>query len=165
MGYYTCPRCGSNESYEGTEMVSEYKPGVTHYLENAAGHGIARQTGGTTKHTPVTATKCKACGELLGDKDFRLTKRDIADAKKKEDQQKQEAIEKRFDREQLISCVLAIIFFIMGFYNLPESNSQVQKESSWPALLLIGSSIGIAIHHFKRKNQHYLEKYKKTKTL
>ena len=77
MGYYLCPRCGSKDSYEGTEHVLHEKQGRQVTVDNGHGMAMSRVEGGGTERLELTVIKCRDCGETLGDKDFRLTEEEI----------------------------------------------------------------------------------------
>ena len=61
MGYWQCPRCGSREVFQGTEVVGSSGGTVT--MTNEHGMSLSRSTGMETKQVQVI--KCKACGEIL----------------------------------------------------------------------------------------------------
>ena len=77
MGYYLCPRCGSKDSYEGTDHVLHEKQGRQVTVDNGHGMAMSRVEGGGTERLELTVIKCRDCGETLGDKDFRLTEEEI----------------------------------------------------------------------------------------
>ena len=82
MPYYVCPKCGSKDSYEATEIVSEYQKGGSTTItgpENDMGFQpsfTAHQDGETT-HRELTVRKCRQCDCLLGSKDLRHTEEEI----------------------------------------------------------------------------------------
>jgi len=95
MGYYLCPRCGSRDSYEGTEHVLHEKQGRQVTVDNGHGMAMSRVEGGGTERLELTVIKCRDCGETLGDKDFRLTEEEIQ-AAEEEERLKEELREKEF---------------------------------------------------------------------
>ena len=79
MPYYICPKCGSKDSYSGTEIVSEHKHKSGHMIagqENSLGMTPVMRVGGSshTEHKQLTVEKCKRCDILLGEKDLHYTK-------------------------------------------------------------------------------------------
>ena len=79
MPYYLCPKCGSEDSYSGIEIVSEHKHKSGHMIagpENHLGMTPVMRVGGSsrTEHKQLTVQKCRSCNILLGDKDLHYTK-------------------------------------------------------------------------------------------
>ena len=68
MGYYECPRCGSKDSYQGTEHVLHEKRGNQITMVNEAGMAMTRETGDGTEQVELMVVKCRNCGESLGQK-------------------------------------------------------------------------------------------------
>ena len=82
MPYYVCPKCGSKDSYSGTEIVSEHKHKSGHMIagsENELGMTPVMRVGGSsrTEHKELTVRKCRQCDCLLGSKDLRLTEGEL----------------------------------------------------------------------------------------
>jgi len=115
MGYYLCPRCGSKDSYEGTEHVLHEKQGRQVTVDNGHGMAMSRVEGGGTERLELTVIKCRDCGETLGDKDFRLTEEEIQAAEEEERLEKElrkkevhESLER--DKKYLRFTVKFIVF-------------------------------------------------------
>jgi hypothetical protein len=126
MGYYLCPRCGSKDSYEGTEHVLHEKQGRQVTVDNGHGMAMSRVEGGGTERLELTLIKCRDCGETLGEKDFRLTEEEIqakAEAKSRrlaEKRKETKRFNERFDKTVafvvLIVSGLAIYFLILKIW-------------------------------------------------
>ena len=76
MGYWICPRCGSNDAFCGTEVVSGQQGGQAVVVETEFGF-VGGRKDARTIHKAVSVMKCKGCGELLSDKDYFLTDEEI----------------------------------------------------------------------------------------
>ena len=74
MGW-KCPKCGSNDTYKGTEIVSEYKQGKSVGFEDEFGVTVSQNVSGGTSRKQITVTKCRSCDTLLGEKDYHLTEK------------------------------------------------------------------------------------------
>ena len=82
MPYYLCPKCGSKDSYEATEIVSEHRKGRSTTItgpENDLGFqpSFTSHQDGETTHRELTVSKCRQCDCLLGSKDLRLTEGEL----------------------------------------------------------------------------------------
>jgi len=68
-GYWRCPACGSDESFEGTAVAPGSSGNVSVVREV---EGIPVILGQSTSGKPreVTVRKCKQCKEILGAKDY-----------------------------------------------------------------------------------------------
>ena len=82
MPYYVCPKCGSKDSYEATEIVSEHHKGSSTTItgpENDLGFqpSFTSHQDGETTHRELTVSKCRQCDCLLGSKDLRLTEGEL----------------------------------------------------------------------------------------
>ena len=80
MGYWQCPRCGSHEAFEGTEVVAGGNSGSVG-ITTEDGVSMSRSTGLQTKQ--VTVIKCKNCGEILnGERNYHYTPEELAQIQK-----------------------------------------------------------------------------------
>ena len=82
MGYYKCPRCGSEDSYSGTEHVLQEDAGKHFTMINEVGVAMTRKVGGGSRQKEITVRKCRDCGEILGQKDYYLTEEEIESIEK-----------------------------------------------------------------------------------
>lgn len=90
MGYWECPRCGSNDAFEGTELVGGHSQGRTVGISNEHGGFIQRHEGGELQHKEVSVIKCRDCGEILADKDYFWTEEELAEARAEVEQELKE---------------------------------------------------------------------------
>ncbi len=114
MPYWKCPKCGSKENYQGTEIVTEVKGsgGGQRYgligspIEDS---GITPMIGRseeikiTSNTSEKTVRKCKKCDTLLGEKDKRKTEKEweaYRSAIKKEQAKKQAETQKRYEEQK-----------------------------------------------------------------
>ena len=113
MGYYLCPRCGSKDSYEGTEHVLHEKQGrqVT-TVDNGHGMAMSRVEGGGTERLELRVIKCRDCGETLGDKDFRLTEEEIQAKAEAEDRRLAKQTEEAEQAERNRKLANKILSFV-----------------------------------------------------
>ena len=124
MPYYACPKCGSKDSYSGTEIVSEHKHKSGHMIagpENHLGMTPVMRVGGSsrTEHKQLTVQKCRSCDTLLGDKDLHYTKDERLQMKLEEVRLEKVNSEKRqYLWKSLIKrvgiLILGYIFSIVG---------------------------------------------------
>ncbi len=111
MPYYLCPKCGSKDSYSGTEIVSEHKHKSGHMIagpENGLGMTPVMRVGGSsrTEHKQLTVQKCRDCDILLGDKDLRYT----------DDELKQlEVLQEKMEEEDSSANILVFILLLLIF--------------------------------------------------
>jgi hypothetical protein len=66
MGYYVCPRCGSNESYLGNALVNKNGASLTREIGDSGVYA----TGSISETETVQVRKCKKCSELLGPSNY-----------------------------------------------------------------------------------------------
>ena len=124
MPYYLCPKCGSKDSYEATEIVSEHHKGSSTTItgpENDLGFqpSFTSHQDGETTHRELTVSKCRQCDCLLGSKDLRLTEGELK--LQREKRAKLEEEEKRaaeFGNENLwfiifLGIIVAFIILIV----------------------------------------------------
>tara|TARA_Y100001934_G_scaffold203472_1_gene239876 strand:- start:397 stop:783 length:387 start_codon:yes stop_codon:yes gene_type:complete len=124
MPYYVCPKCGSKDSYEATEIVSEHHKGSSTTItgpENDLGFqpSFTSHQDGETTHRELTVSKCRQCDCLLGSKDLRLTEGELK--LQREKRAKLEEEEKRaaeFGNENLwfiifLGIIVAFIILIV----------------------------------------------------
>lgn len=122
MGYWKCPRCGSTDAYQGTELVGGHSQGHTVGMSNDHGGYIQRQHGGELKHKEVRVTKCRDCGEILADKDYYLTAEDRKQQALENQRAKQKAREDAQDETTgtvalviLLSIIAAVVYLFFRF--------------------------------------------------
>ena len=145
MGYWQCPKCGSNDTYQGTEIVSEYKKGKSVGFENEFGAAISQNIGGETTHNQMTVTKCRSCDTLLGEKDYFFTPDEIqqqTEAQRKQEECNREASKnfwKTANHFVAFMIVAGIGFGICGLIRYLTAGEEVQKE------VRIGEHIGDTI--------------------
>ena len=111
MPYYLCPKCGSKDSYSGTEIVSEHKHKSGHMIagpENGLGLTPVMRVGGSrrTEHNQLTVQKCRDCDILLGDKDLRNTDDELKQLEVIQEKKK------KADRASTFNSLLLIIFLL-----------------------------------------------------
>ena len=82
MGYYLCPRCGSKDSFIGNELVSGSESLGSVGMVNSEGGYVQRNQGSRLRHKQVEVVKCRDCGEILGDQNWRYTPEEIAQQEK-----------------------------------------------------------------------------------
>ena len=124
MPYYVCPKCGSKDSYEATEIVSEHHKGSSTTItgpENDLGFqpSFTSHQDGETTHRELTVSKCRQCDCLLGSKDLRLTEGELK--LQREERARLEEEEKRaaeFGNENLwfiifLGIIVAFIILIV----------------------------------------------------
>ena len=77
MGYYVCPKCKSQDSFKGTTAVgvTNQGPKIIGEFGDSDVYGSAGRS--STEVKMVTIQKCRDCGEILGEKDYRLTPEEI----------------------------------------------------------------------------------------
>jgi DNA-directed RNA polymerase subunit M/transcription elongation factor TFIIS len=77
MGYYVCPKCKSKDSFKGTTAVgvTNQGPKIIGEFGDSGVYGSAGRS--STEVKMVTIQKCRDCGEILGEKDYRLTPEEI----------------------------------------------------------------------------------------
>jgi len=74
MPFYECPKCGSNDTYQGTEISFNNKSGGGFVgLENESGITPYINVSGKQVQKEITVHKCRKCDCLLGQKDLRYT--------------------------------------------------------------------------------------------
>ena len=120
MPYYVCPKCGSKDSYSGTEIVSEHKHKSGHMIagpENHLGMTPVMRVGGSsrTEHKELTVRKCRSCDTLLGDKDLHYTK-DERLQMRLEEVRNQKKLERDRDNYREIFIMLGIGAFLCLVY-------------------------------------------------
>jgi len=115
MPYYQCPKCGSKDSYSGTEIVSEHKHKSGHMIagpENSLSMTPVMRVGGSnhTEHKQLTVQKCRRCDTLLGDKDLHYTKQERLEIRLEEVRREKEEDDTRLGYKFLLGgLVYAII--------------------------------------------------------
>ena len=112
MPYYLCPKCGSKDSYEATEIVSEHKKGRSTTIigpENDLGFqpSFTSHQDGETTHRELTVSKCRQCDCLLGSKDLRHTEEEIR-------LKRQEAEKVKKDEDDFYTKLYAILWVLVG---------------------------------------------------
>jgi len=141
MPYWKCPKCGSAESYEGTELVTEVKGsggGGTGgfiglpFMEDGNATPIA---GGSSpikinsSTSEKTVRKCKKCDTLLGEKDRRKTQAEIEAAEARIIELKKKCEREAKERESTPPSppsllahinILCVISIILVFYYGPD---------------------------------------------
>ena len=114
MGYYKCPRCGSTDAFEGTELVGGQSSGRTVGISNDQGGYIQRHEGGELQHKQVSVIKCRDCGEILGDKDYFLTAEEQQEEQVRQ-QARQEQIERDSGHWKTVGAVFVFFFLVILF--------------------------------------------------
>ena len=112
MPYYVCPKCGSKDSYEATEIVSEHHKGSSTTItgpENDLGFqpSFTSHQDGETTHRELTVSKCRQCDCLLGSKDLRHTEEEIR-------LKRQEAEKVKKDEDDFYTKLYAILWVLVG---------------------------------------------------
>ena len=82
MGYYKCPRCGSEDHYQGNELVSGSVSNGSVGMVNFEGVSLQRSLGSSLSTKQVKVIKCRACGEILGKDNYHLTHEEIREQKR-----------------------------------------------------------------------------------
>ena len=84
MGYWVCPRCGSNDAYEGNSLVSVSKQSGAVLVDTDFGM-VGRTVGGGSETKNIRVVKCRDCGELLNEEsDYFLDEKEIREAEREE---------------------------------------------------------------------------------
>lgn len=112
MGYYKCPRCGSTDTFQGTELVGGHSQGRTVGMSNDHGGYIQRHEGGELEHKEVSVIKCRDCGEILGGKDYFETEKERKKRKKKAKREKEDS------RNGWIVLIVTGLIIAAGVYGL-----------------------------------------------
>jgi len=107
MGYYLCPRCGSKDSFVGNELVSGSESLGSVGMVNSEGAYVQRNQGSRLRHKQVEVVKCRDCGEILGDQNWRYTPEEIAQQEKA--RAEREARQKELDAQSRKETRIAII--------------------------------------------------------
>lgn len=74
MGYYVCPRCGSNETYLGNALINKKGTSLTREMGDSGLYVTGTVGGGTET---VQVRKCKKCSELLGPSNYVKSQEEI----------------------------------------------------------------------------------------
>ena len=132
MGYWKCPKCGSNDTYQGTEIVSEHKQGKSVGFENEFGIIVSQNVSGGTSHKQITVTKCRSCDTLLGEKDYHLTA--------EEQQQRQKQQQAQYEREQQawpkVTELWTKVPFTKAYYSAHLPIPRKRKIAGWISLVI-----------------------------
>ena len=128
MAYWKCPKCGSNDTYQGTEIVSEYKQGKSVGFENEFGVTVSQNVSGGTSHKQITVTKCRSCDILLGEQDYHLTA--------EEHQRRYEMQQAEAERQEAkIKDLWTKVPFTKAYYSARLPISKKQKIVGWVLLV------------------------------
>ena len=136
MGYFVCPKCNSRDSFDGTAAVSVTKQGpkIIGEFGDSGVYGAAGHS--STEVKTATVRKCRDCGEILSEKDYRLTPKEIEKQSALEEEVKEEA--KAFWKAQgkfaLRACTFLILAIIcvgaaVGLFEVDE------REASGPVFV------------------------------
>jgi len=151
MGKYVCPKCGSEDVYEGTEIVSKRVRGRSVGFENEFGGTISREVGGGTTHKQITVVKCRECDTLLGEKDYHFTEKEILQQRAFDEEQKERS--KRFWKITgkrvctVAFCSLPLMFLVAL---IMESGLGIKDEFN-TAFLAITLPIGLTWFFLRRR--------------
>ncbi|MDB4703357.1 hypothetical protein OAF52_02030 [bacterium] len=102
MPYWECPRCGSNEAYEGTELQQKVTGSgggdSIAFMGNDMGDSGIRPVFGksnpinvSSETINVSVIKCKKCDTLLTEKNYHLTKEEQYRKKQEQDKKDRES--------------------------------------------------------------------------
>jgi len=143
MPYYQCPKCGSKDSYSGTEIVSEHKHKTGHMIagpENALGMTPVMNVGGSsrTEHKEMSVQKCRKCDCLLGEKDSYYTEEEklyIIESERR-DKEREERVNRKAKplRSKLLNLVvlwLVIMFCAATVHDLLPSRGSWRSAAEW----------------------------------
>lgn len=116
MPFYVCPKCGSKDSYEATEIVSEHRKGSSTTItgpENDLGFqpSFTSHQDDETTHRELTVSKCRQCDCLLGSKDLRHTEEEIRLLR---ESQALEAKREKEKQDDFITKLYAILWVVVG---------------------------------------------------
>lgn len=79
-GRYKCPKCGSNESFLGTAIVTSGSLGMVREIgDSGVFSGASLQ-----RHSQITVRKCKVCGEMLGQQNYVKSPSELATERERE---------------------------------------------------------------------------------
>jgi len=107
MGYYVCPRCGSNESYLGNALVNKNGASLTREIGDSGVYA----TGSINETKTVQVRKCKKCSELLGPSNYVKSQKQID----------QDSARKSYKIKVAVAFILAIVVLNLwaSFYHQP----------------------------------------------
>ena len=133
MPIWTCPKCGSNEVYEGT-VIHQQSSGAVGFIGEQAGESsispiIHRPLG--SKSVEVTVTKCKHCDIILGEKDKVYTHAELTAAQERKEQQLNN-----------IPVLVILAAAAYGFFTLALITSHHSDEQLLGVALLVGEIFG-----------------------
>ncbi len=151
MPYYKCPKCGSKDSYSGTEIVSEHKHKTGHMIagpENALGMTPVMNVGGSsrTEHKEMSVQKCRKCDCLLGEKDSYYTEEEklyIIESERR-DKEREERVNRKTKafRLKFFKAVQLWVLILISFHVLVAVLSFFVLElSEWWGVWVLGFSI------------------------